>query len=100
MEVGSGSGTPVGPGTYTLTGSAQTGMAIGALFQSGSTCQSTTLGEATGGTIVVSTVTSTTATGTFDLTFSGGSLTGSFSAPLCDFNTTGGSGDAGAVCLQ
>jgi hypothetical protein len=103
MMVGSGSGTPVGPGTYTLTGSAETGMALAVLLQSDSTCKSTEVGEATGGTIVVSSVTSTTATGTFNLTFSGGSLTGSFSAPLCGFDTTtgtGAGGDAGPACLQ
>ena len=93
----------VGPGTYSVPGGG-TYLKAGATLQVlDAHCTATMFPfglDATGGSVVVTSVTSTTATGTFDLTFSGGSMSVSFSAPICTgVSLTGGPGDAGATCL-
>jgi hypothetical protein len=93
----------VGPGTYSVPGGG-TYLKAGATLQVlDANCKATMFPfglDATGGSVVVSSVTSTTATGTFDLTFGGGSMSGAFSAPICTgVSSTGAAGDAGAICL-
>ena len=93
----------VGPGTYSVPGGGTTLKGGATLQVLDANCKATMFPfglDATGGSIVVTSVTGTTATGTFDLTFSGGSMSGSFSAAICGgVSMTGGAGDAGATCL-
>jgi hypothetical protein len=100
--------TPVGPGTYTIDSDAGTSTGEGALSQTNATCQDTVHDQATSGTVTITSASSTNVTGTYDLTFAGGSMSGSFSAGVCpitignngDAGADGGAGDGGPNCLQ
>lgn len=55
----------------------------GALLQSGAMCQNTFEQFTTSGSITFTQVSSAEVKGTYDLTFPGGTLSGSFDAPVC-----------------
>jgi hypothetical protein len=79
-------------GTYAVGG--QTAPFASAAFAAqDATCTTTTDEQATSGSIVLTTVSAATVDGTFDLTFAGGDhLTGSFTAPVCNYDITSTSG--------
>ena len=93
---------PVGPGTYTATGSPDEGN-LGyyngvTLLPPGNNgvCGGTFIAGADGSSVVVSGA-GASITGTFDVTFGPDHVTGSFDAPLCNLDR---SADAGALfCL-
>jgi hypothetical protein len=81
---------PIAPGTYSVSVGFPTPDDAGvisfvsATFEKlGAACQRTVSSDATSGTIVISSVSSTSIAGTFDLTFGGGRLTGTFNSPIC-----------------
>lgn len=91
----------VGPGTYTETGNpnelvAAYGSYDAACVASGSTAM-------TGTETVTLTSVGAAYVGTFDVTFPGGEVSGSFDAPLCDLTPTDGDAsvtpDGGVTCV-
>ncbi len=89
---------PFPTGTYTITPTS--GLTVGATFHTtDAQCKvGGTSHFGRSGTIVVSSITSATVQGTYDITFDNGArLTGSFDAPKCDTSTID-AGDAGKVC--
>jgi hypothetical protein len=87
-------GMAVGPGTYDMLplnggdGGQSLPLAAGLFSKSDAQCNSvvTDGGEspnATGGTVTVSSGTSSSVSGTFNMTFASGSLSGSFNVPVC-----------------
>jgi hypothetical protein len=104
---------PIAPGNYPITVGFPTPDDAGAVnlvtatFEKlGATCQRTLSTDAIGGNITISSVSSTSVAGTFDLTFGGGRLTGTFNSPLCsvsdaticqDLTSDAGTPDAGCV---
>lgn len=85
-------GASVPAGSYTVGAQGQSSAAEASYEATDSNCNKTTNEKATGGTITLTTVSSTTVTGTFDVTFaSGDHLTGNFTAPVCSatLNTSG-----------
>jgi hypothetical protein len=73
------SGT-LSPGTFNVSEGGGSGEAD--YSSSSATCDSTDV-PATSGTITLSTLTASQATGSFDLTFGSGQVTGSFTVPIC-----------------
>jgi hypothetical protein len=86
----------VSTGTYSWNNGPGTGDAN--LYQSSSTCETTAGDSAYKGTIKVTAISSSTVSGTFELTFEDGTMSGSFSAPICA--GIGYTGDAGAATCQ
>jgi hypothetical protein len=112
IELGAPGTTPVAAGSYPIT-SNQTlteSQAIASLSTTDATCVSVVNLEATAGTITVTSVSTTSVSGTYSLTFNGldggagGTLTGSFTTALCTvsfpLNRNGGSIDAGPQTCQ
>ena len=82
-EGGGPAGPVTAPGTFALLGTSVGGDTFGASWDSvDGSCGDTTT-QATGGTVTVTAVTASQLTGTFDLTFGGDHVTGSFSATDC-----------------
>jgi hypothetical protein len=72
----------VQPGTYTINAhGAETATAEFAKVDA--KCQSTLMDAATGGTVTITTFSTSEVSGAFQLTFPDGSLSGSFDAPAC-----------------
>jgi hypothetical protein len=87
---------PVGPGTYTVgtkTSAAQ------ATFESTDASCNQTDAQATGGTIVISSVSGSSVSGTYDVTFPSGPLSGSFQTSFCT-EPDAGKSDAAAQCIS
>jgi hypothetical protein len=87
-----GSAPLVAPGTYVIP-TGLTGPTAGsdgvvryavAGYVSGSSACGSSTDQATGGTVTITTLSSTHVVGSYDLTFPDGSLKGSFDAPGCD----------------
>jgi hypothetical protein len=77
-------GTSVATGTYTIV--PQGGYGATASYTTEDDDCNTTLSEtATGGTVTLTTASSSSVAGTFDLTFDTDHVTGSFSAPVCSY---------------
>ncbi|MGH7434952.1 MAG: LamG domain-containing protein [Polyangiaceae bacterium] len=129
LAMGVGGSTPIGPGTYGINSGLTSGpdslnpgqsWVFASLTQTTATCgfsPSTVTGgqpdsQAASGTITISQVTSSSISGSFDLTFNSGTLTGSFDAPTClgagtqlqklfssNFETLGTTGpDSNGIC--
>ncbi len=60
------------------------------------TCNTSFSESASSGSVTLTTVSGSTVAGTFDLTFGGDHLTGSFSAPVCSYSAS----DAGATACK
>lgn len=82
---------PIQPGTYTISDtttrdSAGNFLGAGALFAKyDATCKQSFATAATSGTITISSISSSSATGSFDATFSTGRVSGTFDSPICGF---------------
>ena len=84
--VANGIGMPPGPGTYTL-GTTQNVEILVSYAASDANCNETVDEQATGASVTLDTVNTTTVTGTFDVTFPNGDhLTGQFDAPVCNID--------------
>ncbi|MGD0528252.1 MAG: hypothetical protein ABSE49_24165 [Polyangiaceae bacterium] len=84
-----GSGTTVGPGTYTVGSTAVSGAQVTFAAQD-AMCTSTASADATGGTVTLSVVNGTSIEGSFDVTFGSDHVSGTFDAPVCAVPTTTG----------
>jgi hypothetical protein len=105
-------GAPIAPGTYnvgaTLLGpdAGPLGARAGAaLSKNDAQCKSQVpsgTGGATSGTATITTISANAVTGTFNLTFSQGTLQGSFTAGVCNLPDAGANPptDGGATCIQ
>jgi hypothetical protein len=74
----------IGPGTYTFGADQHTFSELATFSSQDAMCNNNFAVDATGGSITVSEVTAGSIKGSFDLTFSGGSLKGDFVAATCD----------------
>jgi hypothetical protein len=86
-------GNTIATGTYPVSATADPSASVFYGVQDADCGQSTSV-QASGGTVTLATIDSTTIAGSFDVRFaSGDHLTGTFSAPVCDFtlDTDGGS---------
>lgn len=76
-----------GPGTYPVNSPPAEGQATATFFVTGENCISSPVPleqRASGGVIVVTSASASSISGTFELTFPGGELSGSFDAVVCD----------------
>jgi hypothetical protein len=96
--IANGIGMAPGPGTYTL-GTTQNVAIVVAYAASDANCNETVTEQATGASVTLDTVNTTTVTGTFDVTFANGDhLTGQFDAPVCNVDITN-LGSNGGSCV-
>ena len=77
------------PATHTVDGNTYSAI----FFTRDATCSSTRT-TATGGTVSITSVTAAGVLGSFDLTFAGGDVKGTFNAPVCNSGLPEGSGGA------
>jgi hypothetical protein len=91
----SASGGSVATGTYGIV--SQGFGATASYATQDMNCNPSLNETATGGSVTLTSVSGSSVSGTFDLTFSGDHLTGSFSAPICNYST---SADAGASACK
>jgi len=97
LTIGIGSTSPIAAGTFNIT-SASSPAADAIFVKTDSSCHSTIDGgaaQATSGTVTLSSVSASSASGTFDLTFGSDHVTGSFSASSCTLTFPDGGTDGG-----
>jgi hypothetical protein len=85
----------IGPGTFPIATSDNGAQAR--FTTTTATCDAATSSVASGGTITLTGVTSTTVSGTYSLTFGTGTLSGSFEVAACPSGDGGASIDGGGV---
>ena len=84
-----GASGAIAAGTYMLNGPGGVGGAVSLLVQD-QNCTPTVQQTATTGSVTLTTVSSSTVAGSFDVTFpTGDHVTGTFSGPVCTFSTPG-----------
>jgi hypothetical protein len=88
-------GSSVATGTYNIVSS---GFGATASYAAQDQNCNTTLNEtASSGTVTISSNSGSSVSGTFDLTFDGDHLTGSFTAPICSYSTSTDGGTAACM---
>jgi hypothetical protein len=98
LDVASESG-PVDPGTYTIKASSSS-LTAASFSSTNGTCQSSD-SQATAGTITIASLDASGITGSYNLTFPSGPVSGSFTAGFCSIPDAGSSAtDAAPNCVS